>query len=596
MAKQSTAAANQMTPQEAQEFLILYNKVGKTLEALSQRDEDGKHKMVPFNDENRNSFLKIDKGANWIESFWKNLVSQFKDPTHFNLFAIQEANLDDPKTKRALKDLAAGKETKAVKEFLDKYEIRAKTPEQMPDYGIDWEKFKEVGITREGLVATGMLDEFLKKHAAQAPAQVQQTRYNESLVPWPELEKMGLSREYLVRRGILNDMLNGYKTRDLVPMTVDTGFARVRTEGRLAFMPSREHPGSLKLLVWGIKEKPAFDTPFLGHVFSVEDRKNLMETGHMGRTVMLQHRENEELAESFVSRDKLTNDLYAVKMDDVFIPKEIKNIELSEHEMNELREGRSIKLEGLVSDKGNEYAATIQISAERRGIDYTFENNGHFNAESLGGKTLTQDEVDRLNAGETVKIEGMIDRHTGDLYDRFVKLDPGTGRPQYYSFNPDSPENARQIIIPRYLGGKLVSEQDRITLSEGRPIYMEGMVSTKGNAMPPFVRLDMHTGRAQHSYDPNKFDERPRFEVPPNIHNVQLSATQRAQLQDGKAIKVDGIVATNGAVISQYAKVSRNQTHIELSNDNPDTRRERSQRNTLRQGQGNTQNRGHGIS
>jgi hypothetical protein len=573
MAKQSSAAADRLTPQE-KEILVLYNKMTKAMEALAERSEDGKHKMVPYNDENRNSFLKIDKGASWIENFWKNLVSQFKDPTHFNLLSIQEGQMDDPKIKKALKDLAAGKETQAVKDFLDKYEIR---PKQAQDYGIDWEMFKKLGITKEGLEATGMLDDFLNKHAVQAPAQVQQTRFNESLINYAELQNMGISREYLVQRNLLTDLLKGYKSRELVPMTIDNGFVRARIEARIGLMNS---PEGLKLMVWGVKQKPAFERPFYGHVFSAEDQRQLLETGNMGRTVEL-IRDGESVL-SFVSRDRLTNDLYATKVEDTFIPKEIKNVQLSEQEMNELREGRAIKLE-LKSEKGNDYTATIQISAERRGIEYIFENDKLFNAQSLGGKELTQQERDRLNAGETVLVENMIGKDSGAPYDKFVKLEPGTGRPLFFQFNPDSPENARQVIIPKELGGQKVLETDRLSLREGKVIHMKDMVSQKGEALPPFVKLDLQTGRVKYSYDPNKFDEKPRFEVPQEVHGVRLSSLQRAQLQDGKGVLIEGIKGYDGKTISQYAKVSKDQSHLEFSNDNPDLRRSNSQHHSNRQ-------------
>ena len=589
MAKQSTAAAEQMSPQEAKEFLILYNKMGKTLEALSQRDEDGKHKMVPYNDENRNSFLKIDKGANWIESFWKNLVSQFKDPTHFNLISIQEANLDDPKTKKALKDLAAGKETQAVKDFLNKYEIRAKEPSQANDYGIDWDVLKKDGITREGLEKLGLLEDFLKKHVGQAAGQAQNHRYSESLINWDEMKKAGISREYLVQRGLLDSLLKGYKSNELVPLTIEAGQVRARIEGRISLMNS---PDGLRLLIFGVKQKPEFDRAFLGHVFSADDKRNLLETNNMGRVVELKHRDG-EYAPSFISLDKLTNDIIAVKAQDVYIPREIQNIQLSEYEMNELREGRAIKLEGLVSSKGNEYAATIQINAERRGIDYTFESDKLFNAQELGGVKLTQEQRDDLNAGKTVLIENMIGKDSGALYDRFVKLDEATGRPAFLQVNPDSPENARQVIIPKELGGVKLTEEDRLTLREGKPIFVKDMTTRNGEERSSFVRVDLQTGRVQYSNDPNKFDERPRFEVPQELYGAKLSASQRAQLQDGKAVLVHGIKGYDGKIISQYAKVNKEQTGINLSNDNPDLRQ--SQRNANRQAQDNTQKRGRGI-
>lgn len=595
MAKQTTAAADRQTPQQPQQpddILILHNKVDKLLEVLAQRDgENGNHKMVPYNDENRNSFLKIDKGANWVESFWKNLVSQFKDPTHFNLLSIQEANLDDPKTKKALKDLAAGKDTKATREFLEKFEIRAKEPSQANDYGIDWEALKKDGITREGLEKLGMLDDFLVKHAKQATGQPQNHRYSESLINWDEMKKMGVSREYLARRGLLDQLLKGYKTNELVPLVIDTGQIRARMEARLSLVSAE---GGLKLLMFGVKQKPEFDRAYLGHVFSADDRRNLLETGNMGRVVELKHRDG-EYAPSFISLDRLTNDIIAVKAQDIYVPKEIQNLQLSEHEMNELREGRAIKLEGLISSKGNEYATTIQINAERRGIEYIFENDKLFNAEKLGDVTLTQQQRDDLNAGKTILVENMVGRDSGALYDRFVKLDESTGRPVFLQFNPDSPEDARQIIVPKEMGGVKLTEEDRLTLREGRPVFVKDMTTRNGEERSSFVRVDLQTGRVQYSNDPNKFDERPRFEVPQELYGAKLSPLQRAQLQDGKAVLVEGIKGYDGKTISQYAKVSRDQTRIDLTNDNPDRRQAASQRTTRRQEHDNTQKRGRGI-
>jgi hypothetical protein len=591
MAKQNTAAAEQTTPQQ-QDILILHNKVDKLLEVLASRDEEGKSKMVPYNEENRNTFLKIDKGASWVESFWKNLVSQFKDPTRFNLLSIQEAKLDDPTAKKALKDLAAGKDTKAVRDFLNKYEIRAKEPSHANDYGVDWEALAKQGITKEGLEKIGMLDDFLKKHAAQATGQPQNHRYSESLINWDEMKKMGISRDYLAQRNLLDPLLKGYKSNELVPLTIDAGQVRARIEARISLMNS---PEGLKLLMFGVKQKPEFGRAFLGHVFSAEDKRNLLETGNMGRTVELRHRDG-EYALSFVSLDRLTNDILAVKAEDVYVPKEIQNIQLSEHEMNELREGRAIKLDGLVaSESGRNYDATIQINAERRGIEYIFESNKLFNAEKLGEVKLSQQQRDDLNAGKTILVENMVGKDSGALYDRYVKLDEGTGRPVFLQFNPDSPEDARQVIVPKELGGVRLTEEDRLTLREGRPVFVKDMTTRDGQERSSFVRVDMHTGRVQYSNDPNKFDERPRFEVPQELYGAKLTALQRAQLQDGKAVLVEGIKGYDGKVISQYAKVSRDQTRIDLTNDNPDRRQASSQRNANRQSHDNTQDRGRGI-
>lgn len=72
---------------------------------------------------NTNSFLKIDRYANMFENFLKNFWSQLKDPTRFGILSVKEDTLDNPEVRQAVEDIAAGKQTKAVEEFLKKYEI-----------------------------------------------------------------------------------------------------------------------------------------------------------------------------------------------------------------------------------------------------------------------------------------------------------------------------------------------------------------------------------------------------------------------------------------------------------------------------------------
>ena len=76
----------------------------------------------PGNRRNENSFLKFDKNSSILENFIKNFWSQFKEPTHFRL--LRMTFHDYKVNKQAIKDLAEGKKTDAVKEFLKRYEIR----------------------------------------------------------------------------------------------------------------------------------------------------------------------------------------------------------------------------------------------------------------------------------------------------------------------------------------------------------------------------------------------------------------------------------------------------------------------------------------
>lgn len=101
------------------------------------------------------------------------------------------------------------------------------------------------------------------------------------------------------------------------------GSAVLCTDARLSFQQSVGGP--IVLGIHGIRQKPELDRPYFGHIFSDEDKKNLLETGNMGRVVELKGRNGEYLP-SFISIDKLTNEVVAMRAETAFIPKEIKGV------------------------------------------------------------------------------------------------------------------------------------------------------------------------------------------------------------------------------------------------------------------------------
>lgn len=599
MAKQ-TAAAAQGAPQEniekLQDILLLHDKLGKMLHAVTGMDGNGKPETTPYDEQKNNSFLKLDKMSSVVENFWKNFVDQFKDPTRFNLISIKEGAENNVNVKKALKDLAAGKETATVKKFLDKYEIRVKSPEQAAGPKIDWEALeKATGLTREMLEKSGMASA-MTKLAAGEEVKVQERipqvhRYSESLIDWKQFEAMGVPKEMLIQKGYLDEMLKGRKTRDLIPMTLEWGPARIRFEGRLSLMPG---DNGLTMYMNGVRQAPDLDRSFMGHIFSETDKQNLRDTQNLGRTVPLQWR-NGQTHDSFISIDRLTNDIVALRTEHAYIPEEIKGVKLTEHEIADLREGKPIKLEGLISDNGKEFSATIQVNADRRGVEYIFEKQKLFNAQSIAGVEITDKMREEVNAGKSILLENMRGRN-GELYDRYIKLDPSTGNLTYNKFNPDSPEDKREIIIPKELGGVMLTADDRRELSEGKPVYIQDMTMRSGEVRSMWVRSDLRTGDVKFATSPDKFDERQTFNVPQEIMGAKLSASQRAQLQDGTAVLVDGLKGHDGKMISQWVRFNKDTGKPQMYNENPDKNRNPDRRNVVQRNQtAQTNKRGRGI-
>ena len=550
--------------EQMSDIVFILDKMELILQAVSKIGKDGKYSTVPADKEHSNSFLKIDRYANMFENFVKNFWSQLKDPTRFGILSVKADTLDSPEVKQAIEDLAAGKQTKAVEDFLKKYEI---VPRDKENQSINNQNQEEMAKKNETQQQTTQGD------GTQQP----KYRYNESMINWEELKNFGLSREYLMERGLLDQMLRGYKTNQVVPISMNFGSAVLRTDARLSFQQSVGGP--IVLGIHGIRQKPELERPYFGHIFSEEDKKNLLETGNMGRVVELKGR-NGEYIPSFISIDKLTNEVVAMRAENAYIPQEIKGVKLTDQEINDLREGKKVFIEGMISNNGKEFDAHIQVNAERRGIEYIFENDKLFNRQSLGGVELTKQQIEDLNAGKAIFVEGM-ERKDGELFSSYVKLDEATGRPSYTRYNPDSPEGAREIYIPNEIGGVKITAEEQQQLREGKVIFLNDMVNRKGEEFSSFIKADLETGRLSYSRTPDGFEQRAEFKIPEKVWDVKLTRNQRADLQSGKAVLVEGIKGYDGKTISQYVKANFNQGRLDFYNENPDRKRDASQRNVV---------------
>ena len=550
--------------EQMSDIVFILDKMELILQAVSKIGKDGKYSTVPADKEHSNSFLKIDRYANMFENFVKNFWSQLKDPTRFGILSVKADTLDSPEVKQAIEDLAAGKQTKAVEDFLKKYEI---VPRDKENQSINNQNQEEMAKKNE-----------TQQQATQGDGTQQpKYRYNESMINWEELKNFGLSREYLMERGLLDQMLRGYKTKQVVPISMNFGSAVLRTDARLSFQQSVGGP--IVLGIHGIRQKPELERPYFGHIFSEEDKKNLLETGNMGRVVELKGR-NGEYIPSFISIDKLTNEVVAMRAENAYIPQEIKGVKLTDQEINDLREGKKVFIEGMISNNGKEFDAHIQVNAERRGIEYIFENDKLFNRQSLGGVELTKQQIEDLNAGKAIFVEGM-ERKDGELFSSYVKLDEATGRPSYTRYNPDSPEGAREIYIPNEIGGVKITAEEQQQLREGKVIFLNDMVNRKGEEFSSFIKADLETGRLSYSRTPDGFEQRAEFKIPEKVWDVKLTRNQRADLQSGKAVLVEGIKGYDGKTISQYVKANFNQGRLDFYNENPDRKRDASQRNVV---------------
>ena len=256
------------------------------------------------------------------------------------------------------------------------------------------------------------------------------------------LDSLGLSRERLEQSGELEKMLNWQKS-NLVTIAIPIGDTTIYTEARLAFRTDNE--GNIGLAIHAMRKEPQLDYPYMG---PPEEKEQLLATGNLGKTIEVTPKSGEPFA-AYVSIDPQTNEIIALRADRVNIPKEIKGVTLSDAQYKNLVEGKAVKVEGMTAKSGKSFNATLQVNAERKGIEFIFGDNKslrerqeHKQTQQQGvphklcGLELSDKQREALDSGRTLYLKNMVDKE-GNSFNAYVRMDKEQNRPRFYKWNPD---------------------------------------------------------------------------------------------------------------------------------------------------------------
>lgn len=136
------------------------------------------------------------------------------------------------------------------------------------------------------------------------------------------------------------------------------------------------------------------------------------------------------------------------------IPQEIKGVTLSDQQYKDLVEGKPVKVEGMTSKNGKSFDATLQVNAEKKGIEFIFDNKGFKERQEqqqgqsqqgvprkLCGLELSEAQREALNSGRTLYLKNMTNKE-GQSFNAHVKLDKEQNRLRFYKYNPDKKQEA----------------------------------------------------------------------------------------------------------------------------------------------------------
>ena len=440
----------QKSPEQFSDILMVLDKENEKIHAVKGITKKGALKTVSPDKKNQNQFIRVDKHGDVFSNFISNFKSQLKNPTRFLFFIIPEAT--------------ALQKTK-------KLEHSIKSPikdNRKPKSGHNVHKQKN-HHTME---------------TTQTTPETSDYRYQVDQIDWKTISELGLSKEKLEKMNLLDPLLKGYKTTSLVPISIHMGTAITRTDARLSLQPNDK--GQIVMAVHGIRKEPALDYPFFGHEFSPEDKKNLQQTGNMGRIVDLYNSKTGETIPSIVSVDRLTNELIALRAEWIKIPDVIKGVKLNEDQKQSLMEGKPIHLEGMISKKGTPFNAEVQFNADKRYVEFLFDKKTFKQTQSetlyeaprnVRGKELDEAQYKEFKEGKTIYVDDLVSKD-GKEYKGYLTFNKETGKTDF-NFGKTKKINDKEKI-------KTSSEnKSKENLQTKKPVKQSGKVKTNTKQVKP---------------------------------------------------------------------------------------------------------------
>ena len=466
---------------DEKDVLVVRDEKTGEISVVAGLNADGSPKRTPAKAENAQSFLQFDRHGDVLDNFFKNFFRQCKEPSRFGFYRVAADQADKvlEVMKELLKDPEANKELLAPhKVDTSGYEKKVQEEQQQQKEEQPKQENQEDPKRQEQMEQK---QEQKQESPQQKPGRQGYQPIDESKINWQELEeRWGVKRADLEKSGDLTKMLN-YGKSDLVKVTPNFGGEAFELDARLSFKKDGE--GNVSLVPHFIRKEQKLDE-YKEHKFSDEDRKNLRETGNLGRVVDLVDKETGEITPSFISIDRKTNEITDVPASKVRIPERIGNTEITKQEQDMLRAGLPVRDKLIERKDGRKFVTTLQVNVEQRGVEFVpgtgrsprtaqvqeAKNNptqaqaqGTANAANTNkeqrrntwtnvdgsirpiskwsGVEFTEQQKADYAAGKTVKLENVTDKQ-GFHALMYIKFNPEKGRPYRYDTNPD---NAQKV-------------------------------------------------------------------------------------------------------------------------------------------------------
>ena len=461
---------------DEKDVLVVRDEKTGEISVVAGLNADGSPKRIPAKAENAQSFLQFDRHGDVLDNFFRNFFRQCREPSRFGFYRVAADQAD--KLLEVIKDLL--KDPDGNKEMLAPHKVDTSGYEKKVQEEQSAEKQEQPEQKQDDEPKKQEEMEQKNEQNQESPQQTQGNRgyqpIDESKINWQKLEeKWGVKRDDLEKSGDLNRMLN-YGKSDLVRVSPNFGGEAFELDARLSFKKDGE--GNVSLVPHFIRKEQKLDD-YKEHKFSDDDRKNLRETGNLGRVVDIVDRETGEIIPSYISIDRKTNEITDIPANKVRIPERIGKTEITKQEQDMLRAGLPVRDKLIERNDGRKFVTTLQVNVEQRGVEFvpgtgrsprtaqTQETKGDTSkSQAQGGENAAQTKKEQRRntwtnedgsirpiskwsdvnftdqqkadyvAGKAVKLENVTDKQ-GFHATMYIKFNPEKGRPYRYETNPD---------------------------------------------------------------------------------------------------------------------------------------------------------------
>ena len=322
-------------------------------------------------------------------------------------------------------------------------------------------------------------------------------------VDWKELERFGVKKENLSEKDM--KALMNYGKTNLVTVNPTFGGDSYELQARLSFQKTED--GKMKLAPHFVRHEPRLDIPHNGYTFTDEDKKKLKQTGNLGRLVDVADTKTGEMRPSYISIDRLTNEIVDIPASKIRIPDRIGLTELLKPEQDILRAGLALPKEVTLKN-GRKFEAVLQVSAEKRDVEFVPEYLWQGQSQRRGNGQEKKQKSPEVpdTPGQQQKEDG--NQENGQRRNRSWTNEDGSIRP-----------------IGKWKDDKF-TEQQKADYVAGKVVVLANAKDDQGQPCTKYLKFDREKGR------PLTYSENP--DLAQTVAPSNESRTQLAVNNEGK--------------------------------------------------------------